>query len=172
MAIDMHVHLVGNGAGGTGCRLNLPPWQLPMSWFMLRHIGLPISALREDLDQLYVDKLLQWVKASSLDAVVILAQERVYDNAGRPRDADTVAYVPNDYVLRLGALHPAFLPAVSIHPGRSDAFDELESCLASGAVMMKCLPVYQNIDTRDRRYTRFWERMAESGLPLLAHTGS
>jgi predicted TIM-barrel fold metal-dependent hydrolase len=37
--------------------------------------------------------------------------------------------------------------------------------------MMKCLPVYQNIDCRLPRYTRFWEAMAEAGLPLLAHTG-
>jgi predicted TIM-barrel fold metal-dependent hydrolase len=37
--------------------------------------------------------------------------------------------------------------------------------------MMKCLPNCHNIDCNDRRYTRFWERMAEARLPLLAHTG-
>jgi predicted TIM-barrel fold metal-dependent hydrolase len=37
--------------------------------------------------------------------------------------------------------------------------------------MMKCLPNCQNIDCSDRRFTRFWERMAEARLPLLAHTG-
>ncbi len=36
---------------------------------------------------------------------------------------------------------------------------------------MKCLPNCQNIDCNDRRFTGFWERMAEAGLPLLAHTG-
>jgi len=38
--------------------------------------------------------------------------------------------------------------------------------------MLKCLPNCQNIDWNDRRYTSFLERMAESGLILLAHTGS
>ena len=36
---------------------------------------------------------------------------------------------------------------------------------------MKCLPNCQNIDPSDARYRRFWERMAEARLPLLAHTG-
>jgi hypothetical protein len=64
------------------------------------------------------------------------------------------------------------LPAVSIHPPRRDALDELERCLEGGAVMLKCLPNCQNIDWNNPRYTRFLERMAESGLILLAHTGS
>ena len=38
--------------------------------------------------------------------------------------------------------------------------------------MMKCLPNCHNIDCADRRFTRFWKRMAAAGLPLLAHTGS
>ena len=169
--IDMHVHLVGNGTGGTGCWLRTPAWKWPMSAFMVRHIGLPLSALRGDLDRLYVEKLLEWVRSSSLDALVLLAMEKVYDEQGRILENYTTAYVPNDYVLDLARKYSEFLAAVSIHPGRPDALEELERCLAGGAVMMKCLPVYQNIDCRNRRYTRFWERMAESGLPLLAHTG-
>ena len=80
-------------------------------------------------------------------------------------------YVPNEYVLRLAREHPQFLPAVSIHPARADAFEELERCLAGGAVMMKCLPNCHNIDCNNRRFMKFWEQMAESRLPLLAHTG-
>lgn len=37
--------------------------------------------------------------------------------------------------------------------------------------MLKLLPLYQNVDCNDRRYTSFWERMAEFALPLLVHTG-
>lgn len=169
--IDMHVHLVGNGSSGSGCWLKTPWWRWPVSAFMARHIGLPLRVLWGDLDQLYVAQLLHWVQSSSLDAAVILAQERVYGDDAHPRDALSPAYVPNAYVLDLAERHREFLPAVSIHPIRPDAFEELDYCLSRGAVMMKCLPVYQNIDCRDRRYTRFWERMAEAGLPLLAHTG-
>lgn len=169
--IDVHVHIVGNGTGGTGCWLRPSLVRWPLQAFMARHIGLPVSALKGDLDRLYVEKLLQAVRESSLDAVVILAQEQVYDTQGRLMKDRGTAYVPNSYVLKLVSQHPEFLAGVSIHPARVDALDELEFCLAGGAALMKCLPNCQNIDCRDRRFTRFWERMAEAGLPLLAHTG-
>jgi uncharacterized protein len=169
--VDMHVHIVGDGSSGSGCSLRSSFWRWPMSALMAHRAGMPLSVLRSNLDRLYVEKLLQWVRSSSLDAIVILAQERVYDDQARPVERYTTAYVPNAYVLELARKHTEFLPAVSIHPARADAMEELEKCLTEGAVMMKCLPVHQNIDCRDRRYTRFWERMAEAGLPLLAHTG-
>ena len=49
--------------------------------------------------------------------------------------------------------------------------EELERCLGSGAVMMKLLPNCHNVNCNDPRFRPFWERMAEAGLPLLAHTG-
>ena len=170
--IDAHVHIVGNGSGGTGCRLRTPGRRRLMAALMLEHIGLPRSALDHDLDHRYVERLLNLVRESSLAAAVILAQDRVYDDEGRAVEGLAAYYVPNDYALELGRRYAEFLPAVSIHPGRPDALDELERCLARGAVMMKCLPISQNIDCSNRRYLRFWERMAEAGLPLLAHTGS
>ena len=167
----MHVHIVGNGSGNTGCWLRVSPWRRPMAALMLRHIGLPATALRGDLDRLYVERLLELVRGSSLGSIVILAQEQVHDDQGKALPDLGSFYVPNDYVLSLGRRYGEFLPAVSIHPARPDALEELDRCLAGGAVMMKCLPNCQNINCSDRRFTKFWERMAEAGLPLLAHTG-
>ncbi len=169
--IDMHVHIVGNGTGGTGCWLRVTGWHRPLAALMVHGIGLPQSALKGDLDRLYVEKLLAQLRASSIRHAVILAQDLVHDDQGRPMKEKGSFYVPNEYVLKLARQHPEFLPAVSIHPGRADALEELDRCLAGGAVMMKCLPNCQNINCNDRRFTRFWERMAEAGLPLLAHTG-
>jgi predicted TIM-barrel fold metal-dependent hydrolase len=172
MRIDCHVHVVGNGSGGTGC------WYRPrgITRFgapLLAHsVGLPLSALRGDLDRLYIEQLLKYVRESSIDAAVILAQDEPYEESGK-LIADTGSfYVPNDYVLGLARRHKEFLAAVSIHPARADALEELERCLVEGAVMLKCLPNCQNIDWNNPRYTRFLERMAEAGLILLAHTGS
>lgn len=138
---------------------------------MLRAVGLPSSALKGDLDRIYADQLLRFVRESSLDAAVILAQDDPYREDGTRIDAGSF-FVPNDFVLGLAQRHPEFLAAVSIHPARIDAMEELERCLTAGAVMLKCLPNCQNIDWNNPRYTRFLERMAESGLILLAHTGS
>jgi len=169
--IDMHVHVVGNGTGGTGCWLRVRGWHRPLAVMMLRHIGLAPGALTGDLDRLYVERLLELVRGSSLGGVVILAQDEVRDEQGQVMQGAGSFYVPNDYVLKLAREHKEFLPAVSIHPARPDALEELDRCLAAGAVMMKCLPNCQNINCSDRRFTTFWERMAEAKLPLLAHTG-
>ncbi len=171
MKIDLHVHVVGNGSGGSGC------WYRPRGWtrlgepFMLRSFGLPATALKDDLDSLYIERLLSFVRDSSLDAAVILAQDEPHDAAGKKIENVGSFYVPNDYVLSLAKDHPELLAGISIHPARKDALDELERCLQLGASLLKCLPNCQNIDWNDHRYTRFLERMAEAGLPLLAHTG-
>lgn len=167
----MHVHVVGNGSGNSGCWLRVTGWHRPLAALMLRQIGLPGNAMTGDLEGLLIPRLLEMVRTSSLGAAVILAQDDVHDAHGKAMPGAGSFYVPNDYVLGLAKQHPEFLPAVSIHPARPDAIEELDRCLAAGAVMMKCLPNCQNINCADRRLTKFWERMAEAKLPLLAHTG-
>jgi predicted TIM-barrel fold metal-dependent hydrolase len=171
MRIDMHVHMVGNGVAGSGAWLRLSGWHRWLAGFMLRQLGVPASALLGDLEKLYAEHLLEIIRASSLDAVVLLAHERVHDPDGTPRDDLGSMFVPNDVVLDLARRHPEFLAGVSIHPARRDALDELNRCIANGAALMKCLPNCQNIDMSDKRYVPFWKRMAAAGLPLLAHTG-
>ncbi|HEV3409351.1 MAG TPA: amidohydrolase family protein, partial [Chthoniobacterales bacterium] len=169
--IDMHVHMVANSRAGSGAWLRLSGWYRWLAKFMVRQLGFPAAVVEGDLADFYAAHLLQLVRTSSLDALVLLAHERVHDPDGTPREDLGSMYVPNDIVLELADRHPEFLPGVSIHPARGDALDELERCLERGAVLMKCLPNCQNIDPSDVRYRRFWERMAETRLPLLAHTG-
>jgi hypothetical protein len=169
--VDMHVHVVGNGSAGTGCWLRVRGWHRPLAGVMLRHIGLPRGAMSGDLDRLYIDVLLEQLRSSSLGAAVILAQDLVHNEHGLPLEGVGSFFVPNDYVLDLSEKHPELWPAVSIHPARPDAMQELDRCLDRGAVLMKCLPNCQNINCNDPKFIPFWERMAETGLPLLAHTG-
>lgn len=172
MRIDCHVHVVGNGAGGSGC------WYRPRGLtrlgapFLLRSVDLERSALRGDLEGLYTRQMLRFVRESTLDAAVLLAQDEPHTESGAVIANTGSFYVPNDFVLGLARRHQEFLAAVSIHPARRDALDELDRCLGQGAVMLKCLPNCQNIDWNNPRYTRFLERMAAGGLVLLAHTGS
>ena len=171
LRIDAHVHMVGNGFGGSGGWLRLTGWHRWLAGFMVRQLGIPVTALEGDLEGIYAQHLVKLVRESSMDAVVLLAHERVHDPDGTPRADLGSMFVPNNVVLELGKEFPEFLPGVSIHPARRDALEELERCLEGGAVLMKCLPNCQNIDFSNPRYRPFWERMAEAGLPLLAHTG-
>jgi predicted TIM-barrel fold metal-dependent hydrolase len=169
--IDMHVHMVGNGIAGSGGWLRLNGWHRWLAAFMLKQLGMPAGVLTGDLEKLYAEFVLRLVRESSLDAIVLLAHERVHDPDGTPRDDLGSMFVPNDVVLALAKEHPEFLAGVSIHPARHDALDELDRCIAQGAVLMKCLPNCQNIDMSDTRYLPFWRKMAAARLPLLAHTG-
>jgi predicted TIM-barrel fold metal-dependent hydrolase len=172
MRIDCHVHVVGTGKTGSGC------WYRPRGFtrlgepILLRAMGLPASALREDFETIYVAALLRQIREAGHDAAVILAQEIAHRDDGTSIGDAGSFYVPNDYVLGLAKAHREFLPAVSIHPARRDALAELERCIEGGAVMLKCLPNVQNIDWNEPRHRPFLERMAEAGLILLAHTGS
>ena len=159
--------------GGTGC------WYRPRGLtklgapFLVRCVGLTTRDLNgPDFDRIYVEQMLNYIRGSSVGRVLLLAHELPHREDGTPLPDRASFYVPNNYVLRLAQTHPEFLAAVSIHPSRVDAFDELELALGGGAAALKCLPNVQGIDWNDRRHTRFLERMAEAGLPLLAHTGS
>ena len=172
MRIDGHVHLIGNGRGGSGCRLRLNPMRRLAGKVLERIIGLGRVALESpDFDRRYADHLLQLVRSSSLDAVVLLAHEEAYQANGRKVENFSSFYVPNGYVLGLAKQNPEFLPAVAIHPARPDAMDELARCVEGGAVMLKLIPCSQNVDCNDPRYRPFWQRVADANLPFLAHTG-
>ncbi len=172
MRIDTHVHIVGNGLTGSGCSLNVQNlYHRVLARYMLHLLKLPPSIIKGALDQTYVELLVRWLRESSLEKIVILAHDRIYDESGKMLHGIGSFYVPNDYVLELARLHPEFLPAVSIHPARADALDELERAIESGAVMMKCLPNCHNIDCNNPKYAPFWTKMAENQIVLLAHTG-
>src|SRR5258708_804698 len=134
MKLDAHVHIVGNGSKATGCRMKLHGRYRLMARFMLYQFGLPQEVLFQNLDRAYVEKLANYVRESSLDKAVILAMDEVYDQKGRIMEGVSTIYVPNDYVLRLAKEYPEFLPAVSIHPARVDAMDELLKAIEEGAV--------------------------------------
>jgi hypothetical protein len=84
--IDIHVQMVGNGVAGSGDWLRLKGWHCALAGFMLRQLGMHPSALEGDLEKIYAEHLLALVRESSLDAVVLLAHERVYDPDGTPRN--------------------------------------------------------------------------------------
>jgi len=168
--VDGHVHLVGNGIKGSGCWIRMTGWHRMMGSMMSRTLGMPVGFNHEDFDEVYVGKLVDDIRASPLDHVLLLSQDEVYHSDGSRRDFGSF-HVPNDYLFTVCGKHHEFLPAVSIHPARRDALEELDRCLALGARALKLLPNCLDIDCSSPAHDRFWEKMAAAGLPLLAHTG-
>ena len=145
-------------------------WHRMMGEMMRRVIGMPVGVGHEDFDEIYVQQLVGHVRTSSLDHVLLLAQDEVYHENGGKRDFGSF-HVPNDYLFSVCEEHPEFLPAVSIHPARLDALEELDRCLVRGARALKLLPNCHDVNCSAPIYDAFWEKMAAAGLPMLAHTG-
>lgn len=169
--IDVHVHLSGNGQGGTDCWHRRRWIMKPFLQAGARDIGLNCAFDDAHFDQMYLDQLVHWVSQSSLEAAVLLAYEWVYDDQSAVRKDLSDLFVSNDAVFAAAKRSSKLLPGVAIHPARPDASEELERCAAAGAVLLKLLPCVQNVDCNLPKFKRFWTRLAELGLPLLAHTG-
>lgn len=170
--IDCHVHLVGDGSSGSDCWFSLPTlWKKFLGRMMIKGVGLPLSSLEDELDELYSNNLVQNIQDSGIDAAVVLAQDIPYSDSGEKMPDEAQFYVPNEFVAALGKKYEEIIPACSIHPGRPDAMDELEKCIEARMPVLKLLPNCLNVDYTDKKYIPFWERMAEAGMILLTHTG-
>lgn len=168
--VDMHVHVVGNGLGGSACWSRLSFYRRAFANVLLRAAGVEVPMTHPAFDDEFAERLAGLVRASSLSHAVILAHEEVYQPDGRKLDFGSF-HTSNDWVLELGRRHPELLPAVSIHPARKDGLAELERCAEAGAVMLKLLPPCHNVDCSLPAYAPFWRKMAELRMPFLSHTG-
>lgn len=175
--LDNHVHCVGLGAGGTGCYVNdrMGQWaRHPMDSFKFSIYRTAAGVLDESKgDQQYVERLVSLLQDKPAHGrALLLAFDQTYREDGTADRAATEFYTPNDYVLKLAKEHPdCFVPAVSIHPARKDAVNELQRCIEQGAQAVKWLPNAQLIDPQSEKCDSFYEVLAKSGVPLLTHAG-
>ena len=153
----------------------------PLFRFLTSRLGIH-SGLRsgpafdEQLRRAYATHLMD---CSSIDALVLLAFDEVHDDEGValgptavPGRPGSDTYSSNTFVHRHCLGHPdRFLFGASIHPYRPDAVDALHEVAGAGAVLIKWLPVNQNIDPADPRTMAFLRAAGELGMPILAHYG-
>lgn len=126
---------------------------------------------KEHLDERYREMLVSRLDASPLNHAVILAYDGAYDVKGFFDTERTLKAVTNDAVITLCKESPKMLFGASVNPTRRDWKDELDKCLESGAVLIKWLPNVMGFDPRDSRFGAFYERLRETGTPILMHVG-
>ena len=168
--LDIHVHLIGVGDSGSGCRLSAAIQE--RAPFKLLAVVLQQRRRAATLDEGYVLALAGELQRSGLDKAVLLAHDAVYDGRGRLDPKRTHFYVPNDYLLQVAKRHPKLMiPCVSINPDRGDAMDELERCLEKGARILKIHPPIQGVDVAGRKHKKFFRRCAGKKVLVMVHTG-
>jgi predicted TIM-barrel fold metal-dependent hydrolase len=170
--VDLHAHVAGTGAGGSGCFVNAAMRDSMKFGLYLQAFGVTRAELEAKGDGRITDLLSERVAASGrIRAAVVLALDGVVDAEGRLDRVATQVYVPNEYVAEEVARHTNLLFGASINPGRRDALERLDWAADHGAVLVKWIPPIMGIDPADPRHTAFYQRLAERGLPLLSHTG-
>jgi len=171
--LDLHCHVAGLGAGGSGCFVSE---RLRRNWkvgFYFRSFGVSRRELERRGDALCAERLSTTLGQSRhVGRAVVLALDGAVDERGNLDAARAEFYVPNEFVATLKASHTNLLFGASVNPYRPDALARLDRAAAEHAVLVKWLPSIQLIDPADERLAPFYRRMAELRLPLLIHTGA
>jgi len=170
--VDMHCHIAGLGAGGSGCFVSprlINNWRFNI---YLRSFGVTKKEMLAYGDTLVADRISESVARSKyVSKVVLLALDGVIGPDGQLDTNKTEVYVPNEFVASVCATHTNLLFGASVNPYRPDALARLEWAKAHGAVLVKWLPPIMEIDPADPRLIPFYKKLGELHLPLLCHTG-
>lgn len=170
LRIDVHAHLGGVGACGSGITVS-PRFRKSLSFRAILH-GLGVKAHEMPrADLLYVERMAAMVRESgAFDRAVALAMDGWWRDGAIDRERSPLV-VPNDWARDAARRHPELLYGASVSPLRPDALDELDRVAADGAVLVKWLPNVMGFDAGDERFRPFYRKLADLRLPLLCHAG-
>ena len=170
--VDMHCHIAGIGAGGSGCWVSprmLNNWRFNI---YLRSFGVTKKEVMAQGDFLIGDKISASLAQSKyVSQAVILALDGVVDGQGNLDPNRTEVFVPDEFVAAVCARHTNLLFGCSVNPYRPDALERLVWAKHHGAVLVKWIPNIMAIQPDDPKLIPFYKKMVELNLPLLSHTG-
>jgi hypothetical protein len=170
--VDMHCHVNGIGARGSGCFISdefRKDLRFPL---YLRSFGVSEQELKEKGDDLVVERLSQMLAESKfVKKAVVLAMDGVVSD-GLLDTYRTQVYVPNEFVANAVKRYSNLLLfGASVNPYRKDWRARLDWAKEKGAVLVKWIPSIMNIDPSDPNLTPFYDNLAELKLTLLTHAG-
>jgi mannonate dehydratase len=174
--VDVHNHVVGMGAGGTGVYVHphmTDGWGHPLHWIRFRaYVRASGIQNLERVDQEYMQVLKERVEAlPTRGKSLLMAFDQVYDEKGIAKPDDTIFSVPNEYMFKVVGLSDRFAPCASVHPYRRDAVEALHQAADHGSVAVKWLPNAMHIDPANPLCDPSYRVMAERGLTLISHGG-
>ena len=173
--LDHHVHVIGLGTNGTGTWVNpkMLNWSDPVARVKaLTYMGSSDVTDPARADEQFIARLLDLAHSSSGGRLLLLGFDYRHDEDGNPDLEHSEFYTPNQYVYDLARWSPeVFVPAISVHPHRKDAIEELHKWADLGVRFVKWLPNAMGIDASRTRHDDYYRAMAERKMVLLTHVG-
>lgn len=170
--IDIHIHLAGTGCNCSGCWIG-PKFRRRYTFRLLQLMqGISKKQLVTSIDEDWAQMIANLVKGSAVDYGVVLGFDgTVAPETGLIDRSRSQMIIPPEWVFSVCKTHNNLLPGPSINPHASNSLDLLEFCIESKAVLIKWLPSAQMIDPAHVGLVKFYQRLAESNIPLLIHCG-
>lgn len=166
--VDFHTHLLS-----ANVKFERVYDKLAILFFASR-LGIDAKKLIEDPYATYTEALIQNVKESKyIEKIVLFGVDARVDEKGKTLHKDiTVCATNNDLLELYQKNNDLIIPFFSINPLRPDALDLIDKYYELGFRGAKFLQNYWNVDTRDRRYIAYFEKLKSYDLPLIVHIGS
>ena len=172
--VDFHAHLAGRGPD-SGCWVNprlLSPLH-PRDWVRMRSYLSAAGLGPESPDSAWIEGLAGLARARQRPALhFLLAFDHRYSTQGLRDLEHSEFYVPNEYAHAAAeAYSDVFRCAISVHPYRTDAVQELERWAAQGVRLVKWLPGAQGMDPASPLCDAFYRALVAQDMVLLVHCG-
>ena len=166
--VDIHMHLLSSDV-----RLDRFYDRLAVRFFG-KKLGADPAALIANPHEAYCDTVIRRVGESKyMSKTVIFGVDARVDEEGNELHRDLTVCATNEDVFALYQKAPDLIvPFMSVNPLRPDALERIDRYADMGFKGMKFLQNYWNVDTREKRFRPFFEKLAEKGLPLIVHIGS
>jgi predicted TIM-barrel fold metal-dependent hydrolase len=166
--VDIHMHLLSGDV-----KLERLYDRLAVRFFA-KKLGADPAALLANPHEAYCDTVVRRVRESKhMGKTVIFGVDARVDEKGNEIHRDPTVCATNEDVYRLYRRAPDIvIPFMSVNPLRPDALERIDRYAEMGFRGMKFLQNYWNVDTREKRFRPFFEKLAEKGLPLIVHIGS
>ncbi len=139
-----------------------------------KKFGLDISELKNDPYRAYTNALTSNVRNSlHVEKIALFGVDAKVDEHGDVLHQDKTVCASNDDVLALYKSNKdIIIPFFSINPNRPDALEIIDFYYNKGFRGAKFLQNYWGVDTRDKKYRPYFEKLSSLNLPLIIHVGS
>ena len=166
--VDIHAHLLSSDV-----KFDRFYDRLAIKFFASK-LGIEPQSLIDNPYEAYTQGLMKNIRESKhLSKTVLFGVDERVDDKGETLHKDITACATNEDMLTLYYDNKdVIIPFFSINPLRPDALDLIDKYTELGFKGAKFLQNYWGVDTREKRFIPYFEKLKEKNLPLIVHIGS